>query len=170
MKPHTHIIGLGNPVAGDDAIGLHLAEDLQARFSGHTAIKISPCVQTGLYLLDLLEGFQSAILIDSIVDKGRRLGEVLIIDLPEEHTLPVGVSPHFIGIQSVLSLGRKHHLQMPRDLLILGIVIHDDQQLEEKLSPELISRYSDILSEIIHYINQTNKKSHLFLQQSVIFF
>ena len=153
MTEQTHIIGLGNPVAGDDAIGLRITEDLQSIYHSRSTIKISGCCQSGLYLLDHFIGFKRIVIIDAIVDQSRPVGEIVPLELPEEQDMPPGVSPHFIGIHSVISLGKKYQLAMPEELLIFGIVIHEDQEIRETLSFDLQKRYKNILDNIIRTVD-----------------
>ena len=154
MNPSIHIIGLGNPVAGDDAIGLLLVKELGTYYQSNPNIKLTACSQSGLYLLDLLVGFKTVIIIDAIIDEMRPIGEVLPMELPKEQKLPQGMSPHFIGINSVITLGQKYQLQMPENLQIIGIVIHEHQEIREQLSPDLDSKFAEIISHTTQRIDQ----------------
>jgi hydrogenase maturation protease len=154
VNPSIHIIGLGNPVAGDDAIGLLVVKELGTYYQSNPNIKLTACSQSGLYLLDLLVGFKTVIIIDAIIDEMRPIGEVLALELPEEQKLPQGISPHFIGITSVITLGEKYQLQMPENLQIIGVVIHEHQEIRERLSPELDNKFAEIISKTTQMIDQ----------------
>ena len=74
----TRIIGLGNLLAGDDGVGVHVVGELARR-------KLPPGVQVidggncGLGLLSLLEGAQQVIIIDAILC-AKAPGSVLQLD------------------------------------------------------------------------------------------
>jgi len=57
------ILGLGNDLLGDDAVGLLAAERCRGRFGPDVAVRMS--AQSGLYLLEQLEDCDDAILLDS---------------------------------------------------------------------------------------------------------
>jgi len=69
----TLILGLGNDLFGDDGVGNHVVRLLQQqREKGENdtayleGIELLECSLTGLRLLDVIEGFDRVILIDTI--------------------------------------------------------------------------------------------------------
>ncbi|NOX90752.1 MAG: hydrogenase maturation protease [Calditrichaeota bacterium] len=137
----TLILGLGNPVLGDDSIGIRLVSDLENRFRKNKNITCKTSSQSGLYLLDLLINYDRVIFIDSVIDAKFPVGHIQLLPVHQEALQIRGCSPHYIGIQSVLAIGRKMNLNMPRRLFVIGIVIHDGMHISEHLSPELKENY-----------------------------
>lgn len=118
------ILGLGNDLLGDDGIGLLAAEALRG-FEG-PGVTVRTSVQAGLYLLDALQGYEDAIVVDSVLgDHPGTVRELRGADL-HEVTVP---SAHYVGLPEALAIARESGLQVPRRLRILGIEIGVAQEI-----------------------------------------
>lgn len=101
------VIGIGNPLMGDDGAGLAVLEEL--RTAGLPAgVELVDGGTGGLTLLTLLEGAKMAIILDAI-DGGRPPGTIL---QPAAADLTADASPsawmaHAPGLAEVLTLGRE---------------------------------------------------------------
>lgn len=116
----TRIIGIGNPLMGDDGVGIAAVECLRAMAlpEGVEAVDGGTC---GLTLLDLMEGAGTVILVDA-VETGKPPGTVVRFT-PEEVVLPEGEaapSLHEAGLAQVLTLGREMDL-LPSEIVIYGV-------------------------------------------------
>ena len=66
-KLKTALIGLGNPIVGDDGIGIKVVEYIKDTFSLPENIEIIADVSlAGIGLVELFRGFDEIILVDSI--------------------------------------------------------------------------------------------------------
>ena len=73
--PATLILGMGNPILSDDAVGLRLAAELRGRLRDRPdLVRVEDCMVGGLSLLDLLAGFDRLIVLDSIKTAGGTAG------------------------------------------------------------------------------------------------
>ena len=118
------ILGLGNDLLGDDGIGLLAAEALRGREGPGTSIQTS--VQAGLYLLESLQGFEDAIVIDSVLgDHPGTVRELRGAEL-QEVSVP---SAHYVGLPEALALARASGLNVPRRLRIFGVEIGVAQEI-----------------------------------------
>lgn len=110
------ILGLGNDLLGDDAIGLRAVELLRGWEGSEIAVRAAS--QSGLYLLEHLQGYDDAIVIDSVI--GERPGTVR--ELQGADLRPVRVpSAHYAGLPEALALARDAGLQVPRRLRIFAV-------------------------------------------------
>src|SRR3989304_4055794 len=93
------ILGLGNDLIGDDGVGLLAAARLEGRLGPDVAVRTS--AQSGLYLLEHLQGFDDAIVIDSVLgDAPGRVRELHPGDVPA-----IGVpSAHYVGLPEALAV------------------------------------------------------------------
>lgn len=71
----TIIIGLGNPFLSDDGVGIIVANEIKKllvnqNLNGHN-IAVTTASVGGLRLMEMMVGFDRAILIDSLVTGGR---------------------------------------------------------------------------------------------------
>lgn len=118
------ILGLGNDLLGDDGIGLLAAEALASRESRDVAVRTS--AQSGLYLLESLQGFDDAIVVDSVLgDRPGTIRELQGAELPPA-TVP---SAHYVGLPEALAIARASGLPVPRRLRIFGVEIGVAQRI-----------------------------------------
>jgi hydrogenase maturation protease len=59
------VVGLGNPVLTDDAVGLQVAEVLAERLAG-TAVDVIQASWGGMRFIDLLAGYDRAVIVVEI--------------------------------------------------------------------------------------------------------
>ncbi len=118
------ILGLGNDLLGDDAIGLLAAGALRGREG--PGVSVDTSVQAGLYLLEPLQGFEDAIVIDSVL--GEHPGTVRELRGADLHEVSVP-SAHYVGLPEALALARESGLKVPRRLRIFGIEIGVSQEI-----------------------------------------
>lgn len=124
------ILGLGNDLLGDDAIGLLAAEALRGCERPGVAVRTS--VQAGLYLLESLQGFEDAIVVDSVL--GDHPGTIRELRGAELHEVSVP-SAHYVGLPEALAIARESGLHVPRRLRIFGVEIGVAQEIGSPPSP-----------------------------------
>lgn len=121
----TLILGLGNDLLSDDAVGILAVRALRARsLPGLAAapIDIAEHNSAGLSLLDVLVGYDRVLIVDSIHSGKFAPGTVLEMTLEDLRLIP-GMSPHYAGLPEVMDIGRRLGLAMPRELLIFAVEI-----------------------------------------------
>lgn len=131
--PRVLVLGLGNDILTDDAVGLQVVELARRQLGGEPGIEVSTTTEMGLALLDRIADRDALVLVDA-VQTGAAAGHVQEID-PEQFTGPLATSPHFLGIRETLVLGRMLGLRMPREVRILAIEVADPFTLGTQLTP-----------------------------------
>ena len=76
MRPglsHTTIllVGLGNPIMGDDAVGIHVVRMLKDRNRGRADLEFKELSLGGLGLVEEILGYERVFIIDSVASTGR---------------------------------------------------------------------------------------------------
>ena len=71
----TLILGLGNPILSDDGAGFYAAEQLKDRLNGQD-ITVEQADTGGLAMIDMLYGYDKAIIIDAIQTGKGKTGEI----------------------------------------------------------------------------------------------
>ena len=137
------ILGLGNELLGDDGIGLLAAEALRPFENRETEVRTT--AQSGLYLLEHLQGFDDAIVIDSVI--GDRPGTVRELRDSEARPVPVP-SAHYAGLPEALALARVSGLNVPRRLRIFGVEIGESQSIGAAPSPAVAAALPSILATV----------------------
>lgn len=135
----TLIIGLGNPILSDDGVGWKVVEALlsASRFPPSTALETASL--GGLSLMERLEGYQRAILIDSMETGKAPVGTLSVFPLNE---LPNPMDSHSASVHdtsllTALETGRRMGLDLPDDITVVAIEAKSVHDFSEELSPEV---------------------------------
>lgn len=131
---NTRIIGLGNTILSDDGAGVYAARELMQLLDGVNNISVVESEVAGFALIELMEGFQRIILLDTISFDDLAPGTVLRLDPGDLRTSLRIRSVHEIDLPTALKLGRQLGLAMPEEILIFGIQAADPWTLGECLS------------------------------------
>lgn len=124
----TRVIGLGNTLLTDDGVGVYVAREVARRLEEDGREKVADIVESevaGFGLMELIAGWERIILIDSIQFAGMVPGTVVRLDPRDLHTSLRIRSVHEIDLPTVLELGHRIGLDMPRHVTVLGIQAED---------------------------------------------
>jgi hydrogenase maturation protease len=143
------IVGLGNPILGDDGIGWHVAEEVSRRLGiplgdalsppGPESVTIERYSLAGLSLMERLSGCDAVILIDSLNTARYPQGEIIHFTLADMDDLTYGhsASAHDVSLKNALALGRRLGEALPADdqIHIIAIEAQHVYDFQEELSP-----------------------------------
>jgi hydrogenase maturation protease len=140
------VLGVGNDLLGDDAVGLLAAAALREE-----GLPVETTTRSGLALLDAVVGFRKVLLLDSQAS-GAAAGEVREFALaPAQVRSP---SAHYVGYGEALAIGAAVGLDLPEEIRVLTVERSREVWLGADLSdpvraalPALISRARQIVRE-----------------------
>ncbi|MBI4558567.1 MAG: hydrogenase maturation protease [Candidatus Hydrogenedentes bacterium] len=142
----TLVLGLGNELLADDAVGILAARSL--RRTRPTGVDVVETSVSGLALLDFFLGYERAIVIDAIQSGKHPPGTILEFG-PSELRHVVAPSPHYTGLPELVTVADQLALDFPRQIRIFAVEVADSSTLGGELSapvraalPELIRRVS----------------------------
>jgi hydrogenase maturation protease len=141
------LLGLGNDILTDDAVGLQVAHELQRELAGHPAIDVRETMEMGLALLDFITGYSVVVIVDSIQTGKAAPGSLHELDAGALQQL-TGRTPHFVGVSETLALGRHLGLAMPEQVKIFAIEVEDPFTLGTALTPALQAALPGIVDRI----------------------
>jgi hydrogenase maturation protease len=141
------VLGLGNDILTDDAVGLLVVRELRHKLAGHLSIDIRETTEMGLALLDFITGYRVVVIVDSIQTGKASPGFLHQLDASALHEL-TGRTPHFVGVSETLALGRQLGLAMPEQVTIFAIEVEDPFTLGTALTPALQSALPGIVQRI----------------------
>ena len=148
------VLGLGNDILTDDAIGLNVVRRLRESLEDDDRIEVRETMEMGLALLDFIVGYRAVVIVDSIQTGKAPAGTILELDAAGLKQI-TGRTPHFLGVGETLALGRHLGLPMPEHVRIIAVEVEDPYTLGTKLTPGLrhalpavIERVSRTLREI----------------------
>lgn len=128
------VLGLGNDILTDDAVGLHVARAVRSALAGAPDIAVEETTEMGLTLLDTIADRAGLVLIDAVQTGRPPVGHIHEFS-PAELSGVLTTSPHFLGVRETLALGRSLGLAMPGQVRILAIEVADPLTLGERLTP-----------------------------------
>jgi hydrogenase maturation protease len=128
------VLGLGNDILTDDAVGLLVVRAVRAQLGDAPAIAVHETMEMGLTLLDEIADAESLILVDAVQTGGVPPGHVHELDT-EELPQVTATSPHFLGVGETLALGASLGLLMPRRVRIIAIEVADPYTLGTHPTP-----------------------------------
>jgi hydrogenase maturation protease len=134
--PRILVLGLGNDILTDDAVGLRVVEATRELLAGEPDIEVKTTTEMGLALLDEIAGREAVVLVDSVQTGKERPGHVHELSA-EDLSSVLSTSPHFLGIGETLALGRMLGLDMPRHVRIFAIEVADPFTLGTTMAPEV---------------------------------
>ena len=134
----TIILGVGNPILCDDGAGIHVAHQLKQHITDQT-ITINEAYTGGMNLLDMMIGYDKAILIDTVYIAEAKNGEVKRLTLHDSGNTCHSSNPHDVSLQEALRLAEKlGEKNIPKEIIVIGIVvkeqpIHFGEQLSKNI-------------------------------------
>ena len=128
------VLGLGNDILTDDAVGLRVAAAVRLQVAGSPDIEVKATTEMGLALLDEIAGREAVVLVDS-VQTGKAPPGFIHELAAEELSRVLTTSPHFLGIGETLALGKMLGLSMPQHVRIFAIEVADPFTLGMSMTP-----------------------------------
>jgi hydrogenase maturation protease len=133
----TLVLGLGNPILGDDSVGLRVAHQLGAALSEHPEIDVDIEYWGGLRLMERMVGYERAIIVDAICS-GAPAGTIHILspgDMPTQRS----ASAHDVNLPTALEVGRQAGADLPHeeDITLMAIEAVEVLTFGERLTAEV---------------------------------
>ncbi|WP_446009566.1 hydrogenase maturation protease [Candidatus Electrothrix sp.] len=168
----TIIVGLGNPILGDDGVGWRVAEEVSKQ-SGITLgdaplpglhdqeqqpITIECYSLAGLSLMERLIGYDRVILIDALNTGKHPQGEVVCFTLDDMEDLTHGhtASAHDVSLKQALKLGRSMGESLPDDaqVYIIAVEAAHVYDFQEDLSPAIATAVPLAVQKVLELIDK----------------
>ncbi len=144
------VLGLGNDILCDDAVGLHVCRALGQRFAHRPEIDAQETCEMGLSLLDFMIGYSGLVLIDSIQTGHAPPGHIHELSVEDLAFVPA-MSPHFLGVGEVMAAGRALGFTVPSQVRILAVEVSDPFRVTTEMTPvmqQALPRIVDRAAEV----------------------
>jgi hydrogenase maturation protease len=131
----ARIIGIGQPMAGDDGVGIAVADFIGSR-TDCADIEVVRIAEPSRLVSMLTDGADPVILIDAVLDAGK-VGRVVVLD-PQGRPKAKLLSTHGVGVREAIALARTlEPQQVASRIAIVGVTIGRVRRSGEKLSDEI---------------------------------
>ncbi len=145
----TVVIGIGSLLRGDDAVGIRVAEAIE-REALPPDVKVETTTAAGLTLLDLMTGYDRALIIDAIQTRHGSPGDVYRLGLDDLPAPLHSFTVHDVSARSALDTGRKMGLPLPGETVIFAIEVSDVTPLRESCTPQVQGAIPKAVALVLH--------------------
>lgn len=136
-KTRTLIVGLGNPILGDDGVGWQVTQAVKGRLADSGPdVEVDWLSVGGLNLMERLIGYERAIIVDAIQTEEGSVGDVYVFPL-EALPDPAGghtTAVHDASLQTALALGRQMGAALPEEITVVAVEAERVFDFSEALS------------------------------------
>ena len=147
----TLLLGMGNAILCDDAVGIRLARTLARRLGPRDDLDIvEECSVGGLNLVDMLAGYDQVVVLDSIMTSGGKPGTWYTFDACAlRETLNLR-NVHDVNFATALELGRTMGVQLPCDgrIHVFAVEVQDIVTFSETMTEELEKAIPELADEM----------------------
>jgi hydrogenase maturation protease len=145
----TLVVGLGNPILGDDGVGWHVIDLLDEM--DHVDTSLQQARVGGVSLMELLVGYRHAIIVDAIIDPDDVPGTVWRRPLSGVETRVACHldSTHDAPLPAAIEAGAAMGADLPAVIEVVGIVIERGDVFGEELSDVIAAAVPIAAAEVI---------------------
>ncbi len=165
----TIVVGLGNPILGDDGVGWKVAEEVKKQLSlspipsplekEERGKKIEVDVEFlslgGISLMENLIGYERSILIDALASD-QEPGTVIVSmlsEMPDYSAFHI-TSAHDTSLQNALKLGEAMGAKIPEEVIVVGIATNRVYDFSEELSPPVANAVPEAVRIVLNLLGE----------------
>jgi hydrogenase maturation protease len=145
------LLGMGNPILCDDAVGIRLAGAVAERLGPRPDLDVlQECTVGGLNLIDVIAGYERVIVLDSIMTADGAPGTWYEFDARSlSETLNMR-NVHDVNFATALELGRTMGTDLPadEDIHVFAVEVADTTTFSETMSEPLEAALPELVEEI----------------------
>lgn len=128
------LLGLGNDILADDGVGVVAVRLLKEQFQDY--VDVVEASVGGFALLEILEGYEKALLLDAVATGNHPAGTILEFSRDDFQKV-IAPSPHLAGIPEFFRLAETIGIPLPKDVRILAMEVEEPYLFREGLSPSV---------------------------------
>ena len=158
MAARVRVLGLGNEILADDALGILAAREL-AKLFPPAEVEVIESSQSGLHLLDYVTGVDRLLVIDTVETGRAAPGEILVVREEDVRSAPgeilvvreedvrsaPGTAAHGTGLFDALALARQLGFPVPEDVVILAVEAADCLTLGGPMHPAVAAALPQVV-------------------------
>jgi hydrogenase maturation protease len=144
----TVVIGVGNPVIADDALGIEVVRRLRRQLADQSGVTVAEVYNGGLDLMEAMIGYDRAFVVDAMV-AGCAPGTIHRLVVEEVATTRNSSTTHNGSLSAALELGRLAGVKLPGVVRIWAVEAGDVTTFCEELTPEVERAVPVVAAEIL---------------------
>lgn len=152
--PKTIVIGLGNPILTDDGVGVKVAYEVADALAGtgRDDVTVTEASVGGLRLMELMEGYDRAVLVDALTGHTDPPGTLRIIILRDLRTVSPtqhSASAHDTTLTTALEAGRRLGMSLPEDVTIFAVAVDNVVDFGEAPTPAVAEAIPRVTAAVL---------------------
>jgi hydrogenase maturation protease len=151
----TLVLGLGNELAGDDAVGLLVARVVKEELDGVADVAESSA--SGLALIEEFAGYDRAVVVDSIRTGRHPPGTITEMTLTEVGRV-VAPSLHHAGLPEMAAVARRLGLRFPDETKVLAVEVVDPYTIGAPLSQAVADSVPELARCVREQVERWNRE------------
>jgi len=159
-QPSIIVVGLGNPILGDDGVGWIVAEEVKRRldetqtgFPQSSPVVVECCSLGGLSLMEQLIGYDRAIIVDAFaVDQPAGTVFTIGIDELPDYSSLHAASVHDTSLQNALVIGKTMGVHLPEEVTLVGVSSEQLYEFSEELTPNVAAAVPQAVQIVLNLI------------------
>lgn len=157
----TLVVGLGNPILGDDGVGWTVAAEVERLLPSLLGegpgmrVEVDCVALGGLSLMERMVGYDRAIVIDAIGSGQHALGEVYHFDLDDLYDPSAGhtTAVHDVSLMTALKMGRSMGAELPKQITVVAVESPYTYDFTEELTPPVEAAVPIAAQTVIDLLN-----------------
>lgn len=145
----TLVLGLGNPLMGDDGVGLVALERLRERWELPDDVLLMDGGTWGMNLLPVIEAAERVLFLDAIRHRGEPGSPVVLHDAEIPRALALKLSPHQVDLKDVLAVAQLRGTLPPA--VAIGVE-PEVVALTTELTPAVSESVDDLVRLALHQL------------------
>jgi len=164
------MIGLGNPILGDDGVGWRIVQKVEASLNGNASLPDGRSVKFdylslgGLSLMENMAGYEDVMVVDSIRTGTKPNGTIFSLplsglpDLSAGHTTAI----HDTSLASALEVGRKMGMVLPDDVWVVAVEAEYVYDFSEELSAPVEAAVSPAVELVLNILQNNIREEKIY--------
>ena len=141
----TLVLGLGNELAGDDAVGVLVARAVREDVAG--AADVVESSASGMALLEIFAGYDRAVVVDSVRTGRNPPGTVTELALADVGRV-VAPSLHHAGLPEMAAVAERLGLGFPAKTRVLAVEVLDPYTMGAALSEPVAGSVDELARRV----------------------
>ncbi|MEW5831013.1 MAG: hydrogenase maturation protease [Chloroflexota bacterium] len=155
----TLVIGLGNPILGDDGVGWIVASAINDQLpltNPHSPIEVDCVALGGLSLMERMLGYERVVLVDSMETGQGPVGSVRVFPLASlpDPGLGHSASAHDTSLMTALRTAEQIGAEVPSQVDVVAIEAQNVYDFSEELSPPVAAAVPVAVEHVLKLLEE----------------
>jgi len=147
------VIGLGSPIMTDDAVGLKVADAIEAMNMDDVETRQEAI--GGLDIIPMIMGYRNVIIVDAIKTGACEPGTVIIFDPEDFEPTVANASAHEINLATAMHMGRQLEPEnMPVSVKFVAIEVSDIMTVSETMTEAVSNAVPNAVEAVLELIDE----------------